>query len=70
MNTVISYERLESELHSVEAEADFFRAELESALRESERLRQALKHVVNCFPDMPLVALQTAQLAIGDVSHG
>ena len=33
-------------------------------IAEIERLRRALEHVVNCFPDMPAVALQTAQRAL------
>jgi hypothetical protein len=66
MNAVRSYERLEAEVASLEGQASFYRDELALALREAERLRTALRHVVNCFPDMPAVGLQTAQAALGD----
>jgi hypothetical protein len=65
MNTVRSYERLEAEMQSVESQAAFYQEELRQALLEVGRLRNALGHIVNCFPDMPLVALQTAKLALG-----
>lgn len=71
MNAVISYERMEAEVVSLEGQVSFYREELASALHEAERLRTALRHVVNSFPDMPLVAFQTAQLALyGEASHG
>lgn len=52
-------------MQSVESQAAFYQEELRQALLEVGRLRNALGHIVNCFPDMPLVALQTAKLALG-----
>ena len=61
-----SYGELEADAQCFKREADFYYKELEKSEADVLRLRQALKHVVNCFPDMRLVGLQTAEMALGE----
>lgn len=38
-------------------------AEIARMRKEIERLKDVIRHVENCLPDMPRVALQTIELA-------